>query len=126
MGEPSLGPSFEASHESSDVPSTSPIFVTSSTPSLKASYVPSNLPTLPTILPTITTSEIPTHSPTHVQTKEPTNAPTRKTFCCAWAGICRNKNPRAWCNRSKGNCEGPCNGEYIDPKAPKPKGCCSW
>merc|ERR1712003_526020 len=50
----------------------------------------------------------------------------KKQMCCAWGGVCKNKNPKAWCNKSKKNCEGPCNGEYIDPKKPKPKGCCAW
>merc|ERR1712154_476718 len=72
---------------------------------------------------------------TNIPTKNPTAAPTfvrttssGKTHCCAWGGVCTNKNPNSWCNKKKKNCEKHCNGEYIDPNAPKPEpnGCCSW
>merc|ERR1712154_60078 len=97
-----------------------------------ATNMPSDNPTAAptfketTASPTDMPTDNPTVAPTVEQTKAPTKKPTgKKQMCCAWGGVCKNKNPKAWCNKSKKNCEGPCNGEYIDPKVPKPKGCCA-
>uniref|UniRef100_A0A7S2Y2W5 Carbohydrate-binding module family 96 domain-containing protein n=1 Tax=Entomoneis paludosa TaxID=265537 RepID=A0A7S2Y2W5_9STRA len=98
------------------IPNTQPVLELVTVPMPTAS--PTTTPTMsPTTSPSASpTTATPTASPTASPAPSTSTAPTEPApHCCSWNY--RDCGTDAWCNASSDNCEGGCNGYYLNTRA---------
>ena len=91
----------------------------SSNPSPTSTTPPNPPPVSPPISPPVSTPNPPSVSP---PVAPPSSSP--EVDCCSWDG--GQSCPDEWCNQSKGNCEGPCEGGWTGESSGPEVDCCSW